>query len=342
MLLVILFLFLGALSLFFLQLLLKKQRKKIYLRIELRKSALKKLEDEKSLFQKVFSDSEDKIKRLEVLFDEMNELSAFLEESKLLQSAKESLSKFCSFSHIEFVDSGRPIPEDYSLFPLDTKNGPYRYVAFKGLKIQEPYFLDVFLKHLSSCLKRAHLYRFVEEMSIHDYLTGCFSRRHLLERLEDEFSRAKRFSLKLSLMILDIDNFKSCNDTYGHLVGDAVLKEVVEGIQSHIRSIDFVGRFGGEEFLIVLPETEQHDAFKVGSRILEYLRQHQIKAYDETLKVTASIGLATYPEDAENLLSLIEASDQALYKAKREGKDRICFLNEGKNRLGYQNHQPQP
>jgi diguanylate cyclase (GGDEF)-like protein len=173
-------------------------------------------------------------------------------------------------------------------------------------------------------MKKAILYEKVEELALNDGLTKLFVRRHFLKRLEEEIERSKRHKLPLAVLMLDIDHFKKCNDTYGHLVGDVVLREVAFIIKTNIREVDLAGRYGGEEFCVALPETDIKGARHVAERIREAVEEKKIRAYDEIIRVTASIGLSLYPKDNKEVTGLIEAADKALYKAKETGRNRVC------------------
>lgn len=125
--------------------------------------------------------------------------------------------------------------------------------------------------------------------------------------------------------MLDIDNFKQFNDRYGHLVGDAILRQVSKTIMQAVRQIDFIGRYGGEEISIVLSETNKEQANFAAERIRQSIAADVIKVYDESLKVTVSIGVSVFPDNATDMQNLIEVADQALYLAKETGKNKICF-----------------
>jgi len=172
--------------------------------------------------------------------------------------------------------------------------------------------------------KKILLYETLEKMAITDSLTGLYVRRYFSERLEEEFGRSARHGLKFSFLMLDIDDFKKCNDTYGHLVGDVVLKGIAKIIKESIREIDLVSRYGGEEFAVLLPETSVNAATIVAERIRRKVEEGVFKAYDEKIKITLSIGLSEYPASASNSASLIDKADEALYRAKNAGKNVVC------------------
>ena len=171
-------------------------------------------------------------------------------------------------------------------------------------------------------IERISLFDNVEKLSITDGLTKTFLRRHFSERFEEELVRAAAAGAKLSIVMIDLDHFKRCNDAYGHLVGDVVLREFVEVLRRNIREIDIVSRFGGEEFCVLLPETDKKSAFAVAERIRKAVEEHEIHAYDEIVKITVSIGVSSFPDDAKSQEALIELADKALYESKEKGRNR--------------------
>ena len=177
-------------------------------------------------------------------------------------------------------------------------------------------------------IKKVLLYETVEALAITDSLTGLYTRRYFFERLEEELRRSKSHGFKFSFLMIDIDDFKKCNDTYGHLVGDVVLKETARIAKGSTREIDLMARYGGEEFSLVLPETDKAGAMLAAERIRKRIEENIFKAYDEKLKITVSIGLAVYPDDSEEASDLIERADKALYAAKSSGKNIVCEYKE--------------
>jgi len=157
----------------------------------------------------------------------------------------------------------------------------------------------------------------LKKTSITDALTGAFNHRYFWKRLEAEISRSSRTTKPLSLLIVDIDNFKVFNDTYGHLKGDATLKNVVKCLSENKRNMDTVARYGGEEFAIILPETTPQQGFTVAERI----RKSTAKEH----KIMISGGIACYPLHANTPTKLVYFADQALLRAKEKGKNQIIL-----------------
>ena len=185
--------------------------------------------------------------------------------------------------------------------------------------------LPILAGRFISEIERIKLYEKVETLAVTDGLTGVYVRRHLIERLEGEISRSKKFGFNLSFLMLDVDHFKDFNDQYGHLVGDVVLRQTAETIKKNIRELDLVGRYGGEEFGVLLVETDRSGALFVAERIRTAIAEKNFKAYDENLRSTVSIGCTSLPKDRADAGLILEAADQALYEAKRQGRNRVCY-----------------
>ena len=200
----------------------------------------------------------------------------------------------------------------------------------------EPEGLKIIANQLSLELARVLLYQKIQQLAITDGLTGLFVRRHFLERLEEEIKRSKRYDLSLSFLMADIDHFKECNDAHGHLIGDVVLREVAAVLKENIREIDLAGRYGGEEFAVVLPDTTLDDAIQVAERIRHQVDKTTFSAYGEKLSSQISIGIAVLPGDSSTSSGLIKKADEALYRAKTPAATAsACTRPRVKNRLKF-------
>lgn len=166
----------------------------------------------------------------------------------------------------------------------------------------------------------------VEEMAITDPLTGLYNYRFFTYRLNQEVEKAQRYGRHFSLVILDIDNFKEFNDTYGHPAGDIALKEAAGVFGEKIRDQDVLARYGGEEFLVLLPDTGTEEAFLVAERIRMSIKNHTFKAKEDlpALSITVSGGVASFPIHADTADDLLRQADDILYKAKNKGRNIIC------------------
>jgi diguanylate cyclase (GGDEF)-like protein/PAS domain S-box-containing protein len=166
----------------------------------------------------------------------------------------------------------------------------------------------------------------LRRLSTTDGLTGLFNRRHLDETLATEMERAQRYNAPLSIMMFDVDHFKRFNDEHGHDQGDRVLQAIAQSLQEHVRKVDIPCRYGGEEFLAILPGTSQAGAIIVAERLRHAIEQMEV----DGLKVTISIGVASLPElDVDGPNRLVEAADAALYRAKRAGRNQVIAAHRG-------------
>ncbi len=187
---------------------------------------------------------------------------------------------------------------------------------------------DVFrylLGQASASVENVALHELVTQQAVTDELTGLANNRAFREWINREAARAERFSHDLSLLMLDIDDFKAVNDEHGHLQGDEVLRMIGRVMSAEARAVDQPARYGGEEFVVALPETDAEGALEVGERLRSRIEAEAVPAVngDRELHVTASIGVATMPDAATDVQGLIAAADEALYAAKRSGKNRV-------------------
>lgn len=168
----------------------------------------------------------------------------------------------------------------------------------------------------------------VQRLAITDSLTGLYNRRGFFELSHREVERAKRFDHIFSIIILDIDHFKGINDTHGHEIGDQVLEKLARRLGAQLRKVDILGRYGGEEFVLLLPETSGTSARAVAERLLGCIADEPIETSQSSLNVTISLGLASLSDNAITLEDLLRRADQALYKAKESGRNCVCVYDE--------------
>ncbi len=176
-------------------------------------------------------------------------------------------------------------------------------------------------KHLKKSQNALH------QLAIHDGLTGLYNHQEFQRLLRQEFERSKRSKNPISLLFLDIDNFKQFNDTFGHKQGDIALEIISKLISEQVRQIDTSARYGGEEFAVILPATKATEATTIAERIREAVSAQPFIVKGKVHQLSVSIGISEYPVDADNPGDLIEAADLALYTAKRNGRDRVCLTS---------------
>jgi diguanylate cyclase (GGDEF)-like protein len=220
--------------------------------------------------------------------------------------------------------------ERLELFPLPLRGAqgllavlPKRAFGEDG---RERPLLQELCGHLGLVLDNARLAQRLRELSMVDGLTRLLNRRTVHQRLMEELERARRYGMPLAIALCDLDHFKAINDTYGHLAGDSVLVHVAEVLRQHARAADVIGRYGGEEFLILLPNTELDSAIRAAARLREALMLHPAPmGEDAHLEVTGSLGVAALSELAPDAGpdSLLALADKRLYEAKAAGRNRV-------------------
>jgi diguanylate cyclase (GGDEF)-like protein len=187
--------------------------------------------------------------------------------------------------------------------------------------------VNTLVKNGSTAYEKAILYQQMQLQATTDGLTGLVNHRTFQEHLHDHILRSHRYQRKLSLLLMDIDHFKNFNDTYGHQVGDLVLKTISKCLRRSVRSSDLVARYGGEEFVVILPETDVPNAHKMAERIRQNIEKEIIVNNEKKLRVTVSVGVATLDEHASAKSKLIEAADTAMYYSKENGRNRVTVYN---------------
>ena len=222
---------------------------------------------------------------------------------------------------------------------LDEDVGSFflRAVRHAGKFVErEVSFCEIVAEAAANALERAHLFDEIqranerlEYLAVTDGLTGLFNYRHFRDRLDEEFTRAKRYNLPLTCMLLDIDDFKQVNDTYGHLQGDVILREIARRTTSATRKSDIVARYGGEEMVVIMPQTSLEGAEIYANRVLANVNSSPYEGIPEDRPVTVSIGVAAIdPDTTPDYESLIRHSDEALYRAKEEGKNKVILWKQ--------------
>jgi diguanylate cyclase (GGDEF)-like protein len=196
----------------------------------------------------------------------------------------------------------------------------------KPITINDLKIFQMLANQAGLAIENSHLYEIVIEKSHTDSLTGLWNHGFFQSKIHDKLEEAKKKSFPLSLMMIDIDNFKILNDKYGHQYGDEILKVISNIIKGCSRDIDYCCRYGGEELCMILSQTEKHISHQIAERVRKKIDEHQFPSpsQKENAHITVSIGIATYPEDAQLKENLIAQADKAMYKAKFSGKNQTC------------------
>lgn len=283
---------------------------------------LRRLEDEQKGLEQEHKALDEKIAECFFFYDLTRKIAPVLTKPDLFKVFFEEIRFLGQASLVE--EAGQRGEGNCFELALDPVSKETWLIKTSSQRVIE--YLPYFSSLLGLSLERIDLYERLQKLSIYDSLTQVYNRRYFSERFAEEFERAKSFNFEVSFLMVDIDFFKKINDTYGHLVGDAVLSEVARFIQESIREIDFVGRMGGEEFAVILPETDKTGAIMAAERIRSRIDKEKIRAFDEAVNTTVSIGIASYPDNTLHQDVLAETADKALYKAKVSGRNKVCWF----------------
>lgn len=286
---------------------------------------LRKMESEEEAFQ-IFT-----------LYEITKEITTSLSEEEAFGLFKNKLREHVHYEECLLLDplddEMSPYKKDpsYFIFKLQGKTRQAGVLAIKGVAEDDKETVRILGHQFALAMRRVSLYQEIGKIAITDALTAVYTRRYTIERLKEEIARSTNRKIKMSFLMIDVDHFKGYNDRYGHLTGDQVLRSVGEIIRQNIREIDIPGRYGGEEFCVVLPDTDREGAKFAAERIRDAAEQASIRAYDAAIRVTVSIGIATYPDDGQSFNEIIDKADWALYRSKKQGRNRVTSFGVYEN-----------
>lgn len=234
--------------------------------------------------------------------------------------------------HLEHLNKNH----SWMVMPLKSKNKVLGTIHLQRKLGEKNPFTEEDLKILQTvgdyaaiAIENAKNFQKVENLTIRDDLTHLSNSRHLHHILDNEVNRCTRYNKSFSMIFMDIDHFKKVNDTYGHVHGSELLCETAQVIQKNIRVVDYAARYGGDEFVIVLPETAKSEAFQIAERIRAAVEaNHFLERGGISIRFTASLGVATFPQDAESKDDLIKMADHAMYDAKKTSRNRVTLAEK--------------
>ncbi|MDD5717389.1 MAG: diguanylate cyclase [Sulfuricurvum sp.] len=283
-------------------------------------------------------------KRFELVFENNASGILVVDANRLIQMCNKRFCAISGYSKEELIgENARIIHTDTTAYDtfihhfIDVQQGSNTTIDYElkrkdGQTIICKFFgspMDLSENHTSvvwsilDITTQKKLQQKLEEQAITDYLTGLYNRRHFTQRLEEELSRIKRYRhITGSLLMFDLDKFKSINDTFGHLTGDRILKTFSDIIKNNLRKSDIAGRIGGEEFALILPDTDRNNALALAERIRENVLYHTEDCAGEKITFTVSIGLTLLRSDDADINSPLSRADSALYTAKENGRNR--------------------
>ena len=242
-------------------------------------------------------------------------------------------TRYVRFDREEQADAK---PQDILIAPIhDDRQAVWAVVGLESNRSgmysrSELQLLKTIMANVSTALTKARMYMEMEKLATIDGLTQIANHRKFQDIMSLEMDRSQRYNSPLTLLLMDIDHFKKFNDTYGHPVGDLVLQMVAKALQESIRNTDYCARYGGEEFVVVLIQADEAQSKILAERVRKAVESMQVRNEDKILKVTVSIGSATFPSDARDKQELIDNADKAMYASKQGGRNRVSYFSEVK------------
>ncbi|MFT5170099.1 MAG: diguanylate cyclase (GGDEF)-like protein [Candidatus Omnitrophota bacterium] len=328
------FLIIGYLFVF--HMFMRKIVRKLYCesdeKIEKIKQKENKMSAQKEELVKEKNDCEIESKEIFTLYEITKEITKSTNEKEAFKVFRSSLEEFVNFKECDLLDPlSTDIKElrknkDAYIFTLQGKRRKIGYILVLGLSDEDKEKFMILAHQFALALRRVKLYEEIEKTAITDSLTELHTRGHTLNRFDEELARAKARDIETSFLMIDVDHFKNLNDQYGHLTGDKILRKIARIVMKSIREIDIGGRYGGEEFCVVLPDTDSEGAFYAAERIRKAAEETEIRAYDATVNVTVSIGISTYPKDGKDASEIIDKADWALYRSKKLGRNKTSLF----------------
>lgn len=260
-------------------------------------------------------------KSLFALFPEINEKWLKAKTEPVFMLSSPIFTVWEQRQYLFKFDSARPITsssdvmyQNITAFPLPNEKGEVERMCILVYDVTDQAIAKIQTENLNQKL---------EIMSRIDGLTGLFNRRYWQERFDREYKLAKRNGAPVSALMLDIDYFKKVNDTYGHQAGDKVIQSLAHVVKASVRETDLAGRYGGEEFAIILADTNASNAKRVAERMRLFAQQQKVKHDGETITFTISVGVAQFSNEYASALAWLEVADQALYEAKSQGRNCV-------------------
>ncbi len=244
------------------------------------------------------------------------------------QSARDGIVRLVVQEKEHELNSAPAQDPGCAICELATAKKVYGYAGiFRALPVepQAELIFNRFCSHIAPILEKISLFNEIKMLSIHDGLTGAFNHVYALDVMDLEVARAERYGVTFSTVLVDVDNFKDVNDTYGHLAGDFILRGIAKIFGETLREIDVVGRYGGEEFIVILPQTDSEAAVNAAERLRSAVEAERFVHDGKAIHITISIGVATYREGGDTQL-MIKMADDCLYRAKKEGRNRTCYV----------------